>query len=54
MFGESNLRAVQDGTRVLRTLFTEWRRARAMRRMERKMSEPAVAKSAPLSDRIAA
>ena len=54
MFGESNLRAVQDGTRVLRTLFTEWRRARAMRRMERKLSEPAVAKPAPVNDRIAA
>jgi glycosyltransferase involved in cell wall biosynthesis len=54
MFGESNLRAVQDGTRVLRTLFTEWRRARAMRRMERKMSEPALAKPAAVSDRIAA
>ena len=38
MFGESNLRAVQDGTRVLRTLVTEWRRARAMRRMERKLA----------------
>ena len=38
MFGESNLRAVQDGIRVLRTLFTEWRRARSMRRMERKLS----------------
>ena len=37
MFGESNLRAVQDGIRVLRTLFTEWRRARSIRRMERKL-----------------
>jgi hypothetical protein len=54
MFGESNLRAIQDGTRVLRTLFTEWRRARSVRRMERKLSEPTVAKRAQLSDRIAA
>jgi glycosyltransferase involved in cell wall biosynthesis len=43
IFGESNLRAVQDGFRVLKTLVTEWRRARATRRMERKMSAPAVA-----------
>ena len=35
MFGESNLHAVSDGLRVLRTLFTEWRRARATRRLER-------------------
>ena len=54
MFGESNLRAVQDGLRVLRTLITEWRRARAMRRMERKLAQPAVAKPAPVSTRIAA
>jgi glycosyltransferase involved in cell wall biosynthesis len=44
MFGESNLRAVHDGFRVLKTLATEWRRARAIRRMERKLSEPAVAR----------
>ena len=55
MFGESNLRAVQDGIRVLKTLFTEWRRARAVRRMERKLAQPAVAKPAPVSStRIAA
>ena len=37
MFGESNLNAVSDGLRVLKTLFTERRRARAIRRMERKL-----------------
>jgi glycosyltransferase involved in cell wall biosynthesis len=45
MFGESNLRAISDGIRVLKTLVTEWRRARSMRRMERKMTEPALAHS---------
>ena len=35
MFGESNLHAISDGLRVLKTLFTEWRRARATRRLER-------------------
>jgi glycosyltransferase involved in cell wall biosynthesis len=54
MFGESNLRAVSDGLRVLRTLMTEWRRARAVRRMERRLSEPAVAKPATADERIAA
>jgi len=54
MFGESNLRAVQDGLRVLKTLVTEWRRARVTRRMERKLSEPAVAKPAPVKTRVAA
>jgi glycosyltransferase involved in cell wall biosynthesis len=54
MFGESNLRAVSDGIRVLKTLMTEWRRARSVRRMERKLSQPAVAKPAPASARIAA
>ena len=45
MFGESNLHAVSDGLRVLRTLFTEWRRARATRRLERSLDvtlEPVV------------
>ncbi|WP_372733485.1 glycosyltransferase family 2 protein [Nocardioides sp.] len=37
MFGESNLNAVTDGLRVLKTLMTEWRRARSHRRMERKL-----------------
>ena len=37
MFGESNLHAVPDGLRVLRTLFTEWRRARGVRRLERRL-----------------
>jgi hypothetical protein len=44
MFGDSNLHAFSDGVRVLRTLFTEWRRARATRRLERGLSlsvEPA-------------
>jgi glycosyltransferase involved in cell wall biosynthesis len=38
MFGESNLHAVRDGMRVLRTLITEWRRARATRRLERSLA----------------
>jgi glycosyltransferase involved in cell wall biosynthesis len=37
LFGESNLHAVSDGLRVLKTLLTEWRRARSIRRMERKL-----------------
>jgi glycosyltransferase involved in cell wall biosynthesis len=37
MFGESNLHAISDGFRVLKTLFTEWRRARATRRLERSL-----------------
>jgi glycosyltransferase involved in cell wall biosynthesis len=49
IFGESNLRAVQDGIRVLKTLVTEWRRARATRRMERKLAQPAVARPARTS-----
>jgi glycosyltransferase involved in cell wall biosynthesis len=46
MFGESNLNAMTDGLRVLRTLFTEWRRARATRRLERSLDltlDPVVA-----------
>jgi glycosyltransferase involved in cell wall biosynthesis len=56
IFGESNLRAIQDGIRVLKTLVTEWRRARATRRMERKLAQPAVARPArsPSSSDIAA
>jgi glycosyltransferase involved in cell wall biosynthesis len=54
MFGESNLRAVSDGLRVLRTLLTEWRRARAVRRMERRLAEPAVANPATVDERVAA
>jgi glycosyltransferase involved in cell wall biosynthesis len=53
MFGESNLRAVQDGIRVLKTLITEWRRARATRRMERKLAQPTVARPEPVN-RVAA
>jgi glycosyltransferase involved in cell wall biosynthesis len=44
MFGESNLDAVSDGLRVLRTLFTEWQRARGTRKLERRLDrtlEPA-------------
>ena len=37
MFGESNLHAVSDGIRVLKTLITEWRLARATRRLERSL-----------------
>jgi glycosyltransferase involved in cell wall biosynthesis len=56
MFGESNLRAFSDGTRVLKTLITEWRRARSTRRMERKLAQPAVAQHsrARSSARVAA
>jgi glycosyltransferase involved in cell wall biosynthesis len=38
MFGETNLRTVHDGFRVLKTLLTEWRRARATRRLERSIA----------------
>jgi hypothetical protein len=31
IFGESNLHAISDGLRVLRTLFAEWRRERSLR-----------------------
>ena len=44
MFGESNLRAVSDGIRVLKTLLTEWRRARTVRRMERRLAQPSQAR----------
>jgi glycosyltransferase involved in cell wall biosynthesis len=55
MFGESNLRAVHDGLRVLKTLLTEWRRARTVRRMERKLRQPTLAKaSEPQRSRTAA
>ncbi len=37
MFGESNLHAVSDGLRVLKTLITEWSRARFTRRLERRL-----------------
>jgi hypothetical protein len=35
MFGESNLHAVKDGLRVLKTLVTEFRRKRALRKQGR-------------------
>jgi glycosyltransferase involved in cell wall biosynthesis len=47
MFGESNLHAVSDGLRVLRTLITEWRRARATRTLERSLE---LALQAPAED----
>ena len=37
LFGESHLRAVSDGLRVLKTLFTEWRRSRATHKLERSL-----------------
>jgi glycosyltransferase involved in cell wall biosynthesis len=55
MFGETNLRTFQDGFRVLKTLFTEWRRARAIRRLERKVARPATAEPTTTeSSRLAA
>ena len=61
MFGESNLHAVSDGLRVLKTLFTEWRRARATRRLERSLDlvfQPALAERTsianPVRTRVAA
>jgi glycosyltransferase involved in cell wall biosynthesis len=44
MFGVSNLNAVSDGLRVLKTLITERRRARSIRRMERKLRLDKVAR----------
>jgi glycosyltransferase involved in cell wall biosynthesis len=41
MFGETNLRTFHDGFRVLRTLVTEWRRMRAVRRAERRAERKA-------------
>ena len=52
MFGESNLRAVSDGFRVLKTLYTEWRRARVGRRLDRKLAKPTYVE--PGKSRIAA
>jgi len=37
IFGESNLHAVSDGLRVLKTLMTEWLRSRASRKLERRL-----------------
>ena len=64
MFGESNLHAISDGLRVLKTLFTEWRRARATRTLERSLDltfEPVAASVAatagvanPVRTRLAA
>jgi glycosyltransferase involved in cell wall biosynthesis len=50
MFGESNLRAVSDGLRVLRTLLTEWRRARGTRSLERRLDLTVDARAANVAD----
>jgi glycosyltransferase involved in cell wall biosynthesis len=52
MFGESNLNAVSDGLRVLKTLVTEWFRARSVRRLVRYRAPPSVAR--PEQSKIAA
>jgi len=57
MFGESNLHAVSDGLRVLKTLLTEWRRARATRKLERSLDitvEPVLDTAAALRSGLAA
>jgi len=60
IFGESNLHAVSDGLRVLKTLMTEWLRSRAGRRLERRLDatfEPAQSGAAvanPVRTRLAA
>jgi glycosyltransferase involved in cell wall biosynthesis len=58
MFGESNLHAVSDGLRVLKTLLTERRRAFSNRWMERKLHldrvvqhQPGAASSAAPTDK---
>jgi glycosyltransferase involved in cell wall biosynthesis len=50
MFGESKLRAVQDGLRVLRTLVAEWRRARWVRQADPGPARPAPALSSTRDD----
>jgi glycosyltransferase involved in cell wall biosynthesis len=47
LFGMSNLHAVSDGLRVLKTLLTERRRASSIRRMERKLRLDKVAQHQP-------
>ena len=48
LFGTSNLSAVKDGLRVLKTIGTEWRRARLIRAQLKLVAEPApVAPPAP-------
>jgi glycosyltransferase involved in cell wall biosynthesis len=60
IFGESNLHAVSDGLRVLKTLLTEWRRARATRRLERRLDltfdcpQASSAPEKPVGPRLAA
>ncbi len=47
IFGESNLNTFRDGTRVLRTIFSEWFRARRTRRDARKGRTATVQPAAP-------
>jgi glycosyltransferase involved in cell wall biosynthesis len=60
IFGESNLHAVSDGLRVLKTLMTEWLRSRATRKLERRLDitfDPAQGTSTaanPVRTRLAA
>ena len=51
LFGDSNLHAVKDGFRVLKTIGTEWQRARSRRRAS--VSHPAVATPSERSGRSA-
>ncbi|WP_240340317.1 glycosyltransferase family 2 protein [Nocardioides sp. SYSU D00038] len=54
--GESNLHAVRDGLRVLRTLLTEWRRARVARRLDKALAvtaEPTAEPTTPAADPVA-
>ena len=54
MFGQSNLNAVSDGFRVLKTLMTEWRRARVGRKLDRRLAQPTYAEPRRSHSRIAA
>jgi glycosyltransferase involved in cell wall biosynthesis len=47
IFGESNLNTFRDGTRVLRTIMSEWFRARRMRRQTREGRQVTVEHAAP-------
>jgi glycosyltransferase involved in cell wall biosynthesis len=50
LFGESNLHAVSDGLRVLRTLVTEWARARVQGGVERRERRRASRRPAVVSE----
>jgi glycosyltransferase involved in cell wall biosynthesis len=55
IFGDTNLRTVRDGVRVLKTLLTEWRRARVTRRLERSIAitvQPARERVGAAADRV--